>query len=94
MDGVGLEDGDAWVAGELFFEVGGEGWVELEENELGVGIHSFDNLSGMAPFAWAELDDHTRARKVEPTGRLAGQKGRARNNVSDTEGVNEDAAKK
>ena len=60
MEGIGLEDCDARVACKLLFQVGGEGGVELKEDELRVGIHPFDNLPGMATFARAKLHHQAR----------------------------------
>ena len=72
VDGIGLKNSDTRVTGELFFQVGGESGVEFEEKKTGVGIHSFDNLPGMATFAGAEFHHHAGTREVQSARGLSG----------------------
>jgi hypothetical protein len=73
----------ALVVAKLIRQVLGEFGIQLEEQQIGPGVHPPHNLAGVAAFAWAELGDHPRPAVVQLFGDLPDQRFRARDDRRD-----------
>ena len=94
MSGVGIEDDDAAIAGELLFQMRGQLRVEFEKEERGFRVHTPHDLAGVTTFARPELGDYARLGKIHLLGNPPDHRPRTRDDGGDLERPAEESLQK
>ena len=72
MQRISVQHRDARIPHELLAQMRNELFVKFEEDEPRVGVHSLDDLSGVASFPRAEFDNDARPGKIDASSGLPG----------------------